>query len=300
MLHFSINSSSTEEMIDSIFKRDDHIDDGKEFKLRMIILSGSIGTGKSTLCNKLANIYNATIVNKDSILESLTGTYGKYDSEKVMIYDKSEEAITHISLKLGKSVIIDRLNYTKELRKRFIDIAKSYNAEVVCYDFGSGSEVTLQRRLDRNRGVPARIWRELFNTVKADYETPTEEEGIVKILTPPSDKEFKFYAFDIDGTLFSATDDLTTVGELRSDVVALMKRLYLNPKNIIIIWTCRTDDSLNEALSVLRTNNVYWDMVNENYLAPFKTSAKPFFHVLFDDRVINVNDISKFDEEDVK
>ena len=55
---------SLEEMINKVFDRIDHANDQlHDNTTRMYLFSGNIGTGKSTLCNKLSNLYNATIVN---------------------------------------------------------------------------------------------------------------------------------------------------------------------------------------------------------------------------------------------
>lgn len=290
------NLISQEEMLTEIFSDNDHMDDF-EGKPAMIIMSGSVGTGKSTLCRKLVNIYNATVINKDSLLQSISGdVYGKFDSNKVNFYNKAEEAVVRLALQMNQVIIIDRLNYNKEERKRFIDIAKEFSVPVFCYDFGSGSEETLQRRIKNNRGVPERVWVKLYDLIKENYETPTVEEGIVKVLTPPTGKDFRFIAVDFDNTLVEK-GEFPAFGELKEDTVDLIKRFYKNLKNIIILYTCRDGNDLNEAITFLRNKNVPFDLVNENYLAPFKTSCKPFYNILIDDRVVNVNYIKALYEK---
>lgn len=287
---------SQEEMLTEIFSENDHAEDF-EGKPVLIILSGSIGCGKSTLCRKLVNIYNATVINKDSLLMSISGDiYGKFDSNKIDFYNKAEEAIVRLAFQMNQVVIIDRLNYNKEERKRFIDIAKEFSIPVYCYDFGSGSEETLKRRLNNPRGVPEKTWVKLYDLVKENYETPSIEEGIVKVLNPPSGKDFRFIAFDLDNTIFES-NDYPNIGELKPDTIELIKRLYKNLKNIIIIWTCRTGDALNEATTLMRNKNIPFDLVNENYLCGFETSNKIFYNILIDDRVVNVNDVKALYEK---
>lgn len=290
------NLISNEEMLTEIFSENDHAEDF-EGKSAMIILSGSVGCGKSTLCRKLVNIYNAVVINKDSLLMSISGDiYGKFDSNKIDLYNKAEEAIIRSAFQMNQVVIIDRLNYNKEERKRFIDIAKEFSISVYCYDFGSGSEETLQRRLNNPRNVPIRVWIKLYDLVKESYETPTIEEGIVKVLTPPTGKDFRFIAVDFDNTIVEKAD-FPAFGELKQDTVDLIKRFYRNLKNIIILYTCRDGNDLNEATTFLRNKNVPFDLVNENPLAPFKTSCKPFYNILIDDRVVNVNDVKALYEK---
>jgi len=293
------SSISQEEMLTEIFSVNDHAED-YDGKPIMILMSGSIGTGKSTLCRKLVHIYNAITINKDSFLQSISGdVYGKFDSNKVDIYNKAEEAIVRSAFEMNQCVIIDRLNYNKEERKRFIDIAKEKSIPIICYDFGSGSEETLSRRLKNPRGVPEDVWRKLFNLVKDNYEVPSTDEGIYKVLTPPSGKDFTFIAFDFDNTIAEQTDEYPKIGGLKPDTIKLMKRLYRNLKNIIIIWTCRDKNDLNIATTLLRNENIPFDLVNENPLCGFDCSNKIFYHMLIDDRVTNVKDLNDFSEKDI-
>lgn len=293
------NLISQEEMLDEIFGEVDHAEDF-EGRPIMFILSGSIGTGKSTLTRKLVNIYNATVINKDSLLQSISGdVYGKYDSNKIELYDKAEETIVRTALEMKQCVVIDRLNYNKAERKKFIDIAKEFSVPIIAYDFGKGTEETLARRKKNSRGVPAIVWDELYKLVQENYETPSVEEGILKVLTPPSGKDFRFIAFDFDNTIATQSGEYPNIGDLKQDTVDLMKKLYRNLRNIIIIWTCRDKDDLNQATTLLRHQGIPFDYVNENPLAGFETSNKIFYHMLIDDRVWRVQDINSFSEKEI-
>ena len=283
---------SLEEMIDKVFDRVDHGDDKLDDNTtRMYLFSGNIGTGKSTLCNKLSNLYNATIVNKDSLLESMSGCYGKYDSNKVEIYKKVENCIVEECLKNKQSVIIDRLNHSKEERKRFIDIAKKYNIEVIAYDFGSGTEESLERRIKGNRGVPKRVWVEVHNTIKDSYETPEIEEGILEVRKPPEQKNIKYIAFDFDNTIVES-GEYPKFNKLNERIVKLINKLYSKLNFVVILWTCRSGDELNEAITYMRNHNIYFDFYNEN--PHFDTgSNKIFANAYIDDRGLSLLELYK-------
>lgn len=283
-----INKFSTEEMIDEVFSDNDHSDD-YDGKLTLTLMCGGIGSGKSTLTNKLSYLQNAVIINKDSLLESITGRYGRYDSDKVDFYDDMEFSLIHSALKRNHCVIVDRLNTTKEQRKKFIDIAKQYSAKIIAYDYGKGSDETLKRRQSNSRGVPNSVWEAVHKRTLETYETPTESEGIYKVYSPPKSDSYKFYCWDFDGTI--VTETFPGIGNIKSESVEMMRKQYKSVNNIIIIWTCRGGDHLNQARKFLMDNNIPFDYINENPLCGFECSNKVFAHKYYDDRAVNVKDI---------
>lgn len=62
------------------------------------------------------------------------------------------------------------------------------------------------------------------------------------------------------------------------NLVAKRDRFYL------ILWTCRTGDSLEEAIKNCSDRGLYFDRVNENYQTLFKTSPKVYADYYIDDR----------------
>ncbi|MFW6273045.1 MAG: AAA family ATPase [bacterium] len=278
---------SYEEMIDEIFSKYDEAKNDDE-KPIVTIMVGNIGQGKSTLVRKLINMNpNTVVINKDSLLESICGCYGRYDSNKIRFYDKAERVVMESALESKYNVIVDRLNINKEQRSDFVKIAQKYGAKLVAFDFGAGSEEGLERRKKKNRGVPEKTWEEVFKVTKENYEAPTKEEGFNEILKPPS--KWKFYAVDFDGTL--VTNKFPEVGSLKKDTVEKIHKLYKDINNIIILWTCRSGDYLNQATTFLAQNNIPIDLVNENPLCGFDCSNKVFAHEYIDDLVTNVKDI---------
>ena len=66
-------------------------------------------------------------------------------------------------------------------RKRFIDIGKRFTDDIICFDFGEGSDVSLTRRLEDSRGISKEVWIGVHNKLKDSYEKPCYEEGFSDI-----------------------------------------------------------------------------------------------------------------------
>lgn len=284
-----MNNHSVEEMIDEVFNEVNHAEDhNNDKKPSVFIMVGNIGSGKSTLIRKLINMHDGVIINKDSLFESMCGSYGIYDSNKIDFYNDVEFELMRSSLKKGYNVFIDRLNINKEQRTKFINIAKEYTDKIIAYDFGHDNEEGLERRKKNNRGMPDSVWEKVFEITKKAYEPPTKEEGFSEIKTPPT--KWYFVAFDFDKTIAN-TDENHNIKSLKQKTVDDLLKYYKNINNIIIIWTCRDGDMLNQALKFLNDNKIPYDYVNENPLCGFDCSNKIFAHKYYDDRAINIKDI---------
>lgn len=239
----------------------------------------AIGSGKSLIASKLAKMNNV-IVNMDTIARMIGGgEYGLYDKEKKEIYHATEEVIITKALKQGFSVVIDRTNMDKKRRQRFINIGKQYAKEIIAYDWGSGSEEQLQRRLKYPQGVPVDTWRNVFEFMKKSYEIPTEDEGFSKIIKTP--QKFKFYAFDFDGVIVE--NKFPEIGEIIDGTVNKINALYEDLANIIIVWTCRSGDFEHRIRDFMLKHKILFDFINENPIVDFG-SRKIFAHEYYDDR----------------
>lgn len=96
-------------------------------KLWMII--GIPGSGKSTKAKEIAEIYNIKIFEADMFFIDKNGKYcWKGDllpKAHGWCYDKIED-----ELKAGHSVIVANTFLKRKDRKRYIDLAKQFNAEI--------------------------------------------------------------------------------------------------------------------------------------------------------------------------
>ena len=99
----------------------------------------------------------------------------------------------------------------------------------------------------------------------------------------------KIYAIDFDG--FLCKDKYPEIGEPKHDNITYVKDLK-NDGHIIILWTCREGELLDEAIDWCKQNGIIFDYVNENTSENIKkyggNSRKIFADYYVDDRNIYV------------
>ena len=248
----------------------------------LIIFTGNIGCGKSFMASKLAK-KGYVVVNMDSITTMIQGgEYGMYDSKKRAIYQVAEKACIQTALGEGFSVVVDRTNMKASDRARYIKIGKSFeDVKITSYDWGPGDAESVNRRIKNPNGMPAEQWADVYANMKKSYEYPVVEEGFHHL--EDGIQKYKFYAFDFDGTITVYKDKFPSLGEPDHITINKMKYLWEDLSNVIIIWTCRSGDYLNQARKWLIDNKVPFDFINENPMVDYG-SPKIFAHEYYDDR----------------
>lgn len=154
----------------------------EEIVNELVILTGNIGSGKSTFARELVtNNKDCIVVNDDAITTMIGGgDYTNYDKSKKYLYKCIELYCVEAGLGSNRSVVVDMPNMNRSSRRRFIEIGKQYNANIISYDWGSGKIEGLTRRLKNPRGY--NNWEEAFYTKKNKYEQPSTDEGFDKII----------------------------------------------------------------------------------------------------------------------
>lgn len=71
----------------------------------------------------------------------------------------------------------------------------------------------------------------------------------------------KIYAFDFDGTL--CKEAYPSIGKPNKSMIRYAKRVKKNG-NRIILWTCRCNEKLDEAVSWCQKHGIIFDAVNSN------------------------------------
>ena len=159
-------------------------------KPELIIFTGNIGCGKSTMAAKLAK-QGYVIINGDAITAMVQGgDYGAYDPNKKPIYHAMERAGIVTALFNRFSVVVDRTNMKASDRARYIEIGISYQATISSYCWGAGDSWALKRRLNDRKGIPEKRWREVYEYMAGEYENPSPGEGFESI-----------HFFDINGEI---------------------------------------------------------------------------------------------------
>ena len=95
-------------------------------------------------------------------------------------------------------------------------------------------------------------------------------------------------AVDFDGTLFE--DKFPDIGEPIVEVIELIKR-YIADGHVVILWTCRVEDRLREAVAKCEEYGIKFSHVNENSyenLARFGTDCRKIAaDIYLDDKAFN-------------
>lgn len=251
---------------------------------KLILFIGNIGMGKSIIASKLAK-QGKVIVSMDTIQAMVAGgEYGLYDYKKREIYQQTEETVISAALKKGFDVVIDRTNMDRRGRKRFIELARKYTHEIECYHFGKGNKTDcLRNRMLSHRGISRKTWELVYDKMVEAYQKPDEAEGFTSIVEMP--QHYTSHAFDFDGCIVE--NNFPDIGKVRQPVVARMRSLAQNVENILIIWTCRSDDHERQMREFLLKNKIPFDAINHNPV--FETgSRKVFAHHYYDDRNMSV------------
>lgn len=99
-------------------------------------------------------------------------------------------------------------------------------------------------------------------------------------------------AVDFDGTI--VTDKYPQIGELKSGAKDTLQRLHKEGYQIII-WTCRSGESLVEAVNFLLWHNIPFDQVNDNMRENIEqyggNSRKVCADIYIDDRNLFCNEV---------
>ena len=105
----------------------------------------------------------------------------------------------------------------------------------------------------------------------------------------------KIIAVDFDGTI--VVSDFPHIGEIKQNVVDMM-RIWKQQGHTVVVWTCRTEEHLDDAIVFLAKNNIPYDAINTNHNSPYGgnggTFRKVYADVYLDDKSLNVDDLEGF------
>jgi len=246
----------------------------------LIVFTGNIGTGKSTIAAKYAK-KGYVVVNMDTITRMVHGgEYGLYDGAKKDVYQAAEVACIMTGLEQGFSVVVDRTNMKASDRARYIGMGRNYDGvSISSLDFGPGDPASLARRIGKPNGIPSDQWVDVGCFMQESYQKPSTDEGFDACCQSPD--RFTFYAVDFDGTIVE--NKFPEIGAIVESKVEEMQEWWILNENIIIIWTCRSGDYLNQMRAFLLKNDIPFDFINENPIVNYG-SPKIFAHEYHDDR----------------
>ncbi len=152
-------------------------------KKELTILVGNIGSGKTTLCKKLAEEGNV-IISQDDLRYSIgAGQYIFNESYEPLI-KRSSRVLAYSFMEKGIPLVIDETNMSRIIRSRYLSIAELYEYKIKAIIFPALSkEESVHRRLQSNHGnTPKVVWEEVWDKFNDMYEEPTKLEGFDEII----------------------------------------------------------------------------------------------------------------------
>lgn len=160
-------------------------------KLKLIVLIGIPGSGKSTVAKALSKKHDAVIHSSDELRLEMFGSYDVQD-RNIELFEELNNRIKTSLLIDGQSVIADMTNLNYKNRRSLLNLVhKTLYIEKIAIVVATTIDTCIKRDSERDRTVGARV----INRMVKQFCFPVYGEGFDKIdiiYTEKIDK-FKFY-----------------------------------------------------------------------------------------------------------
>jgi predicted kinase len=165
--------------------------------MKLILINGSTGVGKSTVAQKVHQMYPLSFLLEMDDQRRYINGYREFSSESKRLSLMVSEAIADTYLSAGHNVIIDKFLTDVDVVEKFFAIGKKHNADVYEFILNAPKEVVVKRAEERGykKGgllTPEKVvlfWEEIQEHIKKrpqavviDTETLSQEE-VYKYIT---------------------------------------------------------------------------------------------------------------------
>jgi len=154
-------------------------------KPEIVILVGNIGSGKTTLINKiLKKGFSHVVISRDDLRYMIGAGRYRFDRRIEPIIWKSEEDLVKNFMIAKENIIVDEVGISKLLRKRYIKLAKKFGYTITVIEMPKYSKrVCVNRRMKNpHQQDDKKLWESIWEKFDNWYEKPTKKEGINKII----------------------------------------------------------------------------------------------------------------------
>lgn len=157
---------------------------------RLITVSGLPGTGKSTIAEGLARVFEIPVLSIDPI-EAAMWRSGLAPSDTGIAAYRVTEAMAAENLKKGLSVIIDAVNPVEDAREMWRALANQHGVSLKCIEIVCSDETMHRQRVEsrvRNiDGMPEISWDRVVERM-AEYEPRADDRLILDSATNGPDR----------------------------------------------------------------------------------------------------------------
>lgn len=181
-------------------------------KQYMIVLIGAPGSGKSTWADNF-------MIGKEDLdwwsTDRARGILGKNEDDQSV----SAKAFNYVesrvneSLKTGRSVIVDATSMYPKARKRWIDIAKKFDAKTIAVVLDASKELLMERNKTRGEAGGRVVPEDVIDKMLGKYVTPTHEEGFdeITVISQQNDKQktqqYIVFVDHMDGDIYRGMEE---------------------------------------------------------------------------------------------
>jgi predicted kinase len=145
----------------------------------IILIIGNIGSGKTTLANKLLK-ENTILISLDEIEKQIIDQSGAFNMHEIE-HQVNSKLLAALDKK--QRVIIDGNLMSVDDRKLFCKFAYMRNYSIICYDFGPGNKKSLNRRIKDSPKLSSEQWSNIYESKLKRYSPPSLDEGFNQIHT---------------------------------------------------------------------------------------------------------------------
>ena len=147
--------------------------------MRLILVCGLPGTGKTTVAKKIADKTGSFVFNTDIIRKELFKKPRYTDKEKELVYKLLFEMAEKF-LRSTKNVILDGTFYKKEFRDELKGIAKRAKSDFHLVEVRCDERV-LRKRVGKRKKkrTPSDADFEVYRKIKKEYEPIREKHFVV-------------------------------------------------------------------------------------------------------------------------